>query len=182
MLMGGTLSMSTIAGVLGGCSSETTTASYVPKTLTATQDELVATIAERIIPTTDTPGARDAGVNVFIDRMLTDWYTEEERMHFLAELEKADAMAREAYGTSFLERSTDEQNDLLAAMEEEALSWMDGNETSQNAPFFILIKQLTLFGYYTSEIGASQELKVMPLGAYRGDVPFEEIGRAWSNA
>lgn len=174
--------MSTIAGVLGGCSSETTTAAYVPKTLTTAQNELVATIAERIIPATDTPGARAAGVNVFIDRMLTDWYTEEERMHFLAELEKAEAKAQEAHGTSFLARSADEQDALLAAMEAEALAWMEGNEASQNAPFFILIKQLTLFGYYTSEIGASQELKVMPLGEYRSDVPFEEIGRAWSNA
>ena len=48
-------------------------------------------------------------------------------------------------------------------------------------PFFRQLKELTLAGYYTSEVGASQELRWNPApGRYDPDVPFSEVGRAWA--
>ena len=47
-------------------------------------------------------------------------------------------------------------------------------------PFFRTLKELTVSGYYTSEVGATQELRVMPMGLHRADVPYDEIGRAWA--
>ena len=49
-----------------------------------------------------------------------------------------------------------------------------------DTPFFNMMKQLTLAGYYTSEIGATQELRDMPFGTYDGDIPFADVGRAWA--
>jgi hypothetical protein len=46
--------------------------------------------------------------------------------------------------------------------------------------FFRRFKELTLLGYYTSEIGAAKELHVNPMGVYRGDLPYRTIGRSWS--
>ncbi|WP_243663404.1 gluconate 2-dehydrogenase subunit 3 family protein [Rhodothermus marinus] len=60
LLTGGALSMSTIAGVLGGCRAGSAPG-YRPQTLSSDQHELVATIAELIIPETDTPGACGRG-------------------------------------------------------------------------------------------------------------------------
>ena len=175
VLMGGALSASTIAGVLGGCQAGPAVEPFVPQTLDGEQDALVTTIAELIIPETDTPGARAARVNEFIDRMLTDWFKAEERDHFVAGLSTVDARAQEGYGKPFLDLTPEEQTELLTAMDGEAL-----DATSNPPPFFRMMKELTLFGYYTSEVGATQELRDMPFGEYRGAVPYGELGRAWA--
>src|SRR5258708_37582659 len=80
LLLGGALSATTIAGVLAGVGSpvEVFAAGVTPRVLTADQAQLVATVAEHIIPTTDSPGARAAGVDTFIDTMLAEYYTADE--------------------------------------------------------------------------------------------------------
>ena len=187
LLAGGTLSASTVAGVLGGCRSDTPAgAAFTPQTLSEAQTELVATIAEHIIPTTDTPGAREAGVHEFIDRMLTEWYPADERDRFLEGLDALDAETRRVHGASFLELSSEQQVDVLTALDAAAYP-SDPAETAavraqieaDRPPFFRTMKELTVVGYYTSEIGASRELRVNPMGTFRGDVPYDEIGRAW---
>src|SRR6185503_4455529 len=82
LLLGGVLSAPTVAGVLSGemrAWAATPEAQWRPRTLTAAQNELVATLAEHIIPATDTPGARAAGVHRFVDALLTDHYPVAER-------------------------------------------------------------------------------------------------------
>jgi len=176
IIMGGTLSASTIAGVLGGCSAGPEDSSFTARTLTDNRDELVATLAEHIIPETDTPGARAARVHEFIDNMLTDWYEAAEVASFLAGLEDVEARSRASGADAFLSMDSEAQVVLLTQMEAEALALEEADEM----PFFNAIKALTLFGYYTSEVGATQELRINPMGMYRADVPYEEIGRAWA--
>src|SRR5512141_2022267 len=65
------------------------------RTLNKHEDATVATISELIIPTTDTPGAKAARVNEFIDLILTEWYDEEEKSIFMTGLTDVDARARE---------------------------------------------------------------------------------------
>src|SRR5947207_2866904 len=67
------------------------------RTLSPHQNEMVATIAELIIPKTDTPGAREAGVPAFIDVMLAEWVGDEERKMFTAVLEDFDTRARSMF-------------------------------------------------------------------------------------
>lgn len=176
LLMGGTVSLSVVSGVMSGCQAPAA-GGYSLQTLSAAQNELVATISELIIPTTDTPGARAAKVNEFIDLMLTDWHDETDKNRFLAGLTETDEMAQSANGSSFVDNTEDQQIALLTEMEDAALS----GGRSSDKPFFSMMKELTLTGYYTSEIGASQELKyVHTAGEYRGDVPYSEVGKAYS--
>ena len=175
--MGGAVSASVISGVLAGCRAGGT-ASYTPQTLTTSHDELVATVAELIIPTTDTPAARP-GVPTFIDQMLTRIYTDEERDRFLAGLADLDARAQAGGSPTFLESTPDAQTTMLQDVEAEARAARASD--AEEMPFFSMMKELTLVGYYTSEIGATQELKyVHAAGSYDGDVPFDEVGRAYS--
>ncbi|MEZ4702746.1 MAG: gluconate 2-dehydrogenase subunit 3 family protein [Rhodothermales bacterium] len=175
-VMGGTLSLPLISGVLAGCGGGGGTAAFVPKTLTADQNELVATLSELIIPTTDTPGARAAGVNEFIDLMLTDWYAADDRDRFVAGLSTVNDRARSAHNKAFVDCDEAQQTAILSQMEQEAMASQGGGK-----PFFTLLKEMTLTGYYTSEIGASQELKYVHVaGYYNGDVPYSEVGRAYS--
>lgn len=184
MALGGALTLPTLAGLMAGCKVDATQALFVPETLTAAHNDAVVALSEIIIPETDTPGAKAARVNEFIDLMLTKWYPEEYRSLFLEGLAEVEKRSKGEYGSSFDAISLDNQNDMMSELEKEAISWMESEEVSTarspEIPFFVMIKELTVAGYYTSEIGATQELKYMPMGEYKGSVPFSEIGRAWS--
>jgi len=179
ILMGGTISASTVAGVLGGCSAGEEGVVFRPHTLTGGKNELVATLCELIIPETDTPGARGARVHEFIDNMLTDWYDQNEVDDFLTGLADVELHAKRYGVKSFIHLKPQQQNQLLTDMETEAELWSSGGE-SGTPPFFFTIKSMTLIGYYTSEVGATQELRVNPMGVYKADIPYSEIGRAWA--
>jgi hypothetical protein len=135
------------------------------KTLNPHQGLTVTTIAEMIIPQTETPGAKAARVNEFIDVMLTEWY--EDTAHFLAGLANVDTRSRDLFGKSFIECAEKQQVNLLQALEEEGLAlrkknaqWGTEGEglVVSATDFFQTIKRLTLIGYYTSQVGFEQEL------------------------
>ena len=147
------------------------------RVFTAEQGELVATLAEIIIPATDTPGARAAGVDSYIDGLLADVFTAGEREQFLAGLA--------AHGVGFAEATPDQRVTLMQAMAEEGKNAPPRPRRRRARPeagaFFPWLKELTIVGYYTSEIGATEELKYVHVaGKYDGDVPYRQVGRAYS--
>ena len=145
------------------------------------QLELVAAMADHIIPATDTPGARAAGVHRFVDTLLTDHYPAEERDRFLAGLADVDKRSQERQGKRFVESTREQQVALLTAMDEAAYPATGGPaDRSPETWFFRRMKELTLLGYYTSEVGATKELHVNPMGYYRGDLAYKSVGRAWA--
>jgi len=105
-----------------------------------------------------------------------DHYPATERDRFLAGLADLDARAQSAHSQPFRQCSPEQRIALLGEMDARAFASNRGEE----GWFFRRLKELTIVGYYTSEIGAMQELHVSPFGAYRGDIPYASIGRAWS--
>lgn len=180
-LLGG-LSASTVMGVLGGCQGGTGP-DWKPQTLTVEQNQMVDTIAEIIIPATDTPGASAANVNRFIDAMVGESYLPEERDRFLSGLDDVNTRCQDRFGRPFVECTSGEQQSLVAQMDDETFGSDAGQHNSEEPQFFRVLKELVVVGYYTSEVGATQELKtnIVP-GRYDGDVPYEKIGRTWSGA
>jgi hypothetical protein len=126
--------------------------------LTPAEDATVVALAERIIPATDTPGATAARVNQFIDVLLADWFTHEERGDFLAGLADVEARARTAFGQAFADGTPGEQDGVVATLDDEAHNVGSG-ERSAAGRFFARFKALTLYGYYNSEVGMTQELR-----------------------
>ena len=179
ILCGGALSAPTVAGILSGCQTDGS-GTWSPTALSDHQNELVVTISEHIIPATDTGGAEAANVNRFIDSVLADGFLPDDRDRFLAGLDEVDAEAESQHGAPFLECSSDQQIELITAWDEAAFG-SDAEFDPESPPFFRTMKELTVYGYYTSEIGASQELRFDPvMGRYEPCIPFEEIGRAWA--
>lgn len=216
-LLGGAVSAPTVAGLLAGCGRDAPDPAGSP--LTADQSSLISAIAEHIIPETDTPGARGAGVGTFIEHMLTTYYPADERDLFLAGLAATDERANEINGQRFLECTSEQQLALLQALDREAFAarapvpdeppavdvrertdasgsqlpaevqadtveWIHGETAGPGrtpAPFFRTMKELTVVGYYTSEIGATRELRHAAIpGRYEGCVPLGDIGRTWA--
>jgi hypothetical protein len=124
---------------------------------------------EAILPASDTPGATAAGVDRFIDTMLADWYPARERDAVLAGLRSLDAHSRERHGQEFAEIPAEDRAALLSTLDEEARSSEKGQ-----ALWFAQLKELTIWGYFTSEIVVTQVLHESPLGPgrYEGCVPL----------
>jgi gluconate 2-dehydrogenase gamma chain len=181
-LLGVAICESTIATVIAGCSA-VQRGSYAPKALSAAQYDLLACVVDLIIPTTDTPGAREAGVHTFIDGMLSAIYTEQQRRDFLVGLDDVESRAQAA-GASFVASDVATQTRILQQLEAASATAPErglGQPKDVPLPFFAALKELTLVGYYTSEVGATHELKYVHVaGSYDGDVPFARIGRAYS--
>ena len=223
-LMGGALAAPTVAGVLAGCgaAADPEGTSWTPRTLSQEQREAVLTIGEIILPQTDTPGARAARVDRFIDAMLSDYYPEADRRRFLAGLERVESRARDAFGARFGALPAERQLELVQALNRQAFAERGGPgaapseqaaaaaaapadpvvvdndvQTGQErtlpmvggpwhpedtgpGSFFRTLKELVLVGYYTAELGATEELRVNPMGSWRADIPYGEVGSAWA--
>jgi len=138
-----------------------------PRTLNPHQFATVKTMAELILPRTDTPGAADAGAAEFVDLMLTEWYDENQRNSFLTGLVAVDSRSQTLFGKDFLECSPAQQAEILTVlgekMEAEADQKLDKANFSEWKPeeearFYPMLRWLTLTAYYTSEGGATKEL------------------------
>ena len=128
LFLGGTLAATTVAGAMAENAFAWTTegardqgpGSWQPRTLTAAQVALVASLADHIIPRTDTPGARDAGVQRFVDALLTDHYRAPERNRFLAGVQGVDVRAMRRYKKKFVATTHAQQHAILTEMDREA--------------------------------------------------------------
>ncbi len=186
LLLGSSVSSSVAAAVLEIQPGEPAGSAFEPRTLSPAQNRLVTAIAEIIIPTTDTPGAAAAGVNEFIDLLLTEWLDAEETQRFLAGLDKLEGLSKVETGRSFVELSGGAQLQLLRTLDARAFAQPSeaqgpGSAADELAEFFKGMKQMTLAGYYTSEIGMTQELRLPEIrGSFAGCVSYEEIGRSWA--
>ena len=154
---------------------------WTPRVLNPHQDATVTALGDLIIPATDTPGAKAALVNRFVDAVLAD-ADAAERTAFLEGLAWLDARSRELFGADFVKAAPDQGAALLTI-----LSSPD-NRTLEDRPgveLFRAAKDLTVTGYYTSEIGLKQELGddgVMFLAKFEGCTHPEHGAPAAANA
>ena len=175
-LFGATLSFGAIWTTLSLPSVATaqTMLSWLPKVLTQAQAQVLEVVVELIIPTTDTPGAREARVARFIDRAMGNFYDPVQVMTMRDGLDRMQADAQAAYGAAFISLGAGRQTELLTRYDAEAARL-------PLTHFFALIRQATTVGFFTSETGATKTLRYDPFpGEYRGCVPLKEIGRAWA--
>ena len=134
------------------------------KFFTLEQDELVAVLAELIIPETDTPGARAARVNEHIDLVLGD-ETAKIQQDFLEGLRWVDEESRRRFGSTFLEATVEQQINLLTLVSKPGPV---EPELQPGRRFFGDIRRRTVFAYYTSKMGILEELD------YKGKTPLPE--------
>jgi len=170
-MLGGSIAVSQLAPLASALADERQAA---PRFL---DDELFAVVertVDLVIPETDTPGALGARVHYFIDSMLADWANDSSREIFSRAIRQIDESARRQHGQAFVALDAGQQFALLEAIDRDAYEQDDAD-----VPFRKL-KELILLGYYSSEIGASVELRFNPIpGPSTGCVPLADIGRAW---
>lgn len=143
-------------------------------------------IAETILPRTATPGAKDAGAGLFMARFVADCYTPRQQATFRAGLVDIDKRA----GGRFASLAPQSRTDLLRALDAEARKHaVDVTETGTAAEgeamphYFIMIKQLAIFGFFTSKVGATDVLRYVAVpGRYDGDLAYVPGTPAWGTS
>lgn len=175
LLMGGA-----IIGAETFLRGETLAGKSAPLQLSGEELALLDEIGETIIPTTNTPGAKAVGIGAFMKMMVNDCYDEAHQDVFKAGLAQLDAACRQSCGKGFLQASAAGRTALLNQLDAEARKHQAQKAAGAPAHFFRMLKQLTLLGYFTSEIGCTQALRYAEVpGSYNGNVPYQKGDRAW---
>lgn len=140
--------------------------------LTEAQMKLLRELVETIIPQTDTPGAAETDTHGFIDDQLAHCREPGEARDFTASLDKFETCCRERWNAGFADLSAQDRQSAMTA-----LAHHEAPFTDMAGDFFYHLKALTVFGYYSSEAGASQELVYLPIpGGYLGDFTVADNG------
>lgn len=180
--MGGAVSAPAIMGILKGCTASPDI-NWKPEFLSKEQASIVTEVAEIIIPKTDTPGAKDVGVPSFIDKMLLEVYSKEDQDFFMSGLKAFDAEAEKTYGDSFMDLDKEDQLALVRGEHDAALKAERNTDPAPKRPFILAMKELTMLGFFTSQVGATQVLQYDAVpGAYKGCIPVSEAGngKTWA--
>jgi hypothetical protein len=134
-------------------------------------------VAETIIPRTDTAGAKDAAVGAFMAVFVADCYTPEQRGLFLSALPDIERRSQEGYKKELLQLTPEERHELVVALDKEARASVKADKPH----YFTMIKQLTLMGFFTSKIGATEVLVYDEIpGGFEACVPYVKGKPAWA--
>ena len=173
LLLGGSISVAQISPLISDVAAMS--ANYIPKFLGKHHFQMNKRLVDLIIPESDTPGALTANVHQFIDVMLDGWAAADTQLRFLDNFNNIDRRSATMTGKTFANANRTQQIKLLEVLDKESFS---DNGTDI---FFGEFKVLVVFGYYSSEEGASVELRYDRIpGGYRDCIPFSEVGRSWS--
>ena len=149
--------------------------------LDARQQAYLDEVGETILPATKTPGAKAAHVGGFMAVMVRDCYKPGEQETFTKGLTLLEEASQKMNDKGFLESTPAQRTALLTALDAEQKSYSKNKTPEQPNHYFRMIKELTLLGYFTSEIGATQALRYLPVpGKYDGNFPYKKGDRAWA--
>jgi hypothetical protein len=138
-------------------------------------------IAETIIPQTDTPGAKAAKVGEFMTVMVKDTYNEKQQKAFLEGMTKLNEASKAKYKDGFMAITPEQRKELLTELDKEAKEYNQNKKKEDPPHYFALMKQLTLLGYFTSEVGATQALNYVAIpGRYDACIPYNEGDKAYA--
>jgi hypothetical protein len=174
LMMGGTMVGANV--ILTGCAPEDRIEDldFSDKDL-AYMDE----IGEAIIPATDVPGAKAAGIGGFMAMMVQDTYDREQQETFIRGLNDVRARFKDENDKAFMDASVGERTAFLNKLKKEA---NEGFHEGEDIPKYIgMFQDLTLLGYFTSEIGATQALRFVETpGRYDPCIEYKKGDRAWA--
>ncbi|WP_245564898.1 gluconate 2-dehydrogenase subunit 3 family protein [Spirosoma panaciterrae] len=200
VLAGATMSLPALADTLEASATRRALTGK-PVFFTADQDATVAELADTIIPTTKTPGAKAAKVNEVIDVILKDCYKPDDQQRFVEGLAQTNKWSQEAYGKAFVQLDPAQRIEIVKKLEADdkaqraqmapakSVAKVENSQADlqmptakkRYTPFYSILKDLTLTGYFTSEIGCTQALEYVPVpGRYDGCITLKPGQKAWA--
>ena len=175
ILLGGTL----VGGnaFLSGCKSKTgESMTFTPEDV-AYLDE----VADTILPPTKTPGAKAAKTGEFMTVMVNDCYEAKDQKVFHEGMQKLNDLSDKTYNDSFVKITPQQRHDLLVKLDSEQKEYMKNKKPEDPSHYFRMMKELTMLGYFTSEIGCTQARRYVETpGHYDGNLPYKKGDKAFA--
>lgn len=174
LLLGGTL----VGGnaFLTGCKSTGNKMSF-----TADDIAYLDEIANTILPETSTPGAKAAMVGQFMTIMINDCYEEKDQKIFHEGMDKLNDLSKKNYDVLFMKINDQQRHDLLVKLDNEQKDYMKNKKKEEPSHYFRMMKELTLLGYFTSEIGCTKARRYVETpGNFEGCIPYKKGDKAFA--
>ena len=169
------------SSLLASCGRERPPAGQAVGKFSGNDVTLLDEVADTILPTTSTPGAKAAKVGPFMALMVTDCYDEKDQQVFRDGVAKLESASTKMNGKSFMDSSPAERVALLESLDKEQKAYMTAKKPDDRAHYFRMMKELTLLGYFTSEIGYTQALRYKESpGHYDPCVPYAKGEKSWA--
>lgn len=182
LIMGGTIIGAQV--FLSGCAPKKDAAALATADATFTPDNisLLDEIGETILPATPgSPGAKAAQIGEFMHVIVRDCYTDAEQKVFFDGIPKFHDAVEKQYSKGFMDLSDQERHDFLVALDKEASDYEGAKKEDDPSHYFTMMKQLTLWGFFTSETGSKNTLRYNPLpGKWDGSYPYKKGDKAWA--
>jgi hypothetical protein len=172
LLMGGTVIGST--AILTGCAPDSQL-----KDLNFSAEDLtfLDEIGETIIPTTDTPGAKATKIGEFIQMIVKECYDADQQTTFITGLNTIRTDFKAEKGVEFMEGTPADRLAFLNAMHQKYV----GSGEEKQPEIIHMLRDLTVLGYFSSEIGATQALRYQETpGRFDPCVDHKKGDRAWA--
>jgi hypothetical protein len=170
IMLGGTVALPDVLKAWGNLTVENTGV-FGPN-----DEQLLADIAETIVPATATPGAKDVMAHKFVQKVVADCYETADREAFMKGLANVEDYSNKQFGKGYSALAAAQQIEVLKHFEKEHMADKKAN------PWWGNMKQLTMTGFFTSEIGATQVLRYEQVpGRYDGSYPYKKGDKAWAN-
>lgn len=143
---------------------------------------LLDEIGDTIMPTTDVPGAKAVGIGSFLAMMITDCYTPTEQQTLRDGLRQLESGFSQRFGGTFAAGSAANRTTYLNELDGEQRAYQQNLAPGAQPHYFRVLKELTILGYFSSEVGATQALRYAEVpGGYDGNAPYSPGQRAWFN-
>jgi hypothetical protein len=168
---------------MAGCSPNSENTIAASGLLNAKQIKILDEIGDIILPTTaSSPGAKAANIGEYMNVMITDCSGEEAQNIFLSGFDLLEKRCQDMFGNSFMELDSNDKYSVVVGLEDESSNYHD--KRGDNDPrfhYYSMIKQLTMRGYFSSEIGATQALQHVAIpGRWDPCIPLEAGQKAYS--
>ena len=164
--------------------------------ITEEQEKLIGDVCETIIPKTDTPGAKDLHLHLFVIKMLDDCYNKEDQQVFMTGMEQFQSMVKAKYDKEFGALDVKDQEALLTNIEvqsnpkaheikpqvvnpkpqEHIQKPQKKHDAIPLNAFYWDLKQQTLFAYTTSQYFMTKQVvyELVP-GRWNAHFPVKKL-------
>lgn len=185
VLAGAAMVMPSLFSLLQACKQEPRL-TWQPEFFSESEAKTVSAMVDMILPRTDTPGALDVKVDMFIDKVIAQTYGKDGQAHMRAELAAFNTTCEADFGAVFIHLDATKKREVLSAAEKTSgkLSrgvWGQAVGRQENIGFYRSLKSMAIWAYFTSEEIGENVLNYDPVpGVYEGCKPLSEVGNRWS--